>query len=259
LRHRTSIDFGNDELAAIGKRLQAAAYELIDAEDQRQELVNAIALDIRTPIVEASSTLERLAQDLDPAHPAAAVIVKNLRSTRGNFEKVLVLVNDLLTLDQLDAGHIELNLRSENIKAVVNEAMHSIGSLAGAKDIALVADCDDCILPLDRNRIIQVLTNLINNAVKFSPRNSTIKVQALEDGARVIVAVVDQGPGMTPDVAARVFDKFYRDENQKGAAFGLGLAIARLIVRSHGGEIGLDTAAGQGSTFYFTLPKKRSV
>jgi PAS domain S-box-containing protein len=177
---------------------------------------------------------------------------------RSSSEYVVRLVNDLLDVAKIEAGKLELNPEPTDLGALVRENVSLNRTLAAKKDVGIRLEVETLApLVVDPDKMVQVLNNLINNAVKYSPPGSTVDVRLHPDGQYVHVSVRDRGPGIPEDALDRVFQPFETTktkapDGQKGT--GLGLAIAKKIVEGHGGSIWVQSEPGQGATFHVTLP-----
>jgi two-component system phosphate regulon sensor histidine kinase PhoR len=173
------------------------------------------------------------------------------------------MINELLDLSRIEAGAVELHLGPVSIRELVDEAVEVFQRNAREKSVALGAHHTD-VLPViqgDRDKLLQVLTNLVQNAIKFTPPGGTVRVESrLREDQFVEVAVADTGCGIPPHEIDKVFEKFYRGESiptgDRGA--GLGLAISKNLVELHGGRIEVTSTPGAGSRFFFTLPIARA-
>jgi signal transduction histidine kinase len=179
-----------------------------------------------------------------------------LSAARADGERIQALADDLLDLSRLQAGRLELELAAVPAAALVDAAESAQRAAAEAKGVAVVREIlPDCpAVRADRDRAALVLGNLLNNAVRHTPAGGRIVVSAQEEGAAVRFEVADDGEGIPEEYVARVFDRFFRVPGRERKGTGLGLAIAREIVQAHGGRIGVESAPGRGSRFYFTLP-----
>lgn len=183
-----------------------------------------------------------------------------LELSKRNIDRLNRLINDVLKLSKLEAGKLDFALRQANLVPVIREVVKSQLKLAENKNLTLQVDFnqDKLMAIIDEDRITQVLTNLINNAIKFT-ENGGIKVSLQEDQARqlVKVCVIDSGPGILPKDQALLFEKFRQLgglEGRKTGGTGLGLAISKEIIEHHHGTIWVESEIGQGSKFCFTLP-----
>ncbi|MDP3064036.1 MAG: HAMP domain-containing sensor histidine kinase, partial [Chloroflexota bacterium] len=199
----------------------------------------------------AADTLEGGALD-DP--PAARQFLGRIQK---EVDRMGRLVQELLELSRLESGQETLNLEPASVQSTVDEAVDRHRSQAEAAGVALNARLPDA-LPLvlaDGERLQQVLSNLLDNALKFTPRGGSVTVSASEEPGRVWVNVSDSGAGIADEHLPHIFERFYKvDASRSGEGIGLGLAIARHIVHAHGGDIKVSSREGEGSTFSFSLP-----
>ncbi|MBS1993590.1 MAG: HAMP domain-containing histidine kinase [Cyanobacteria bacterium SZAS LIN-2] len=245
---------GSDEIAALDKLLHRAARELKQADRERKLVMDMVGQNIAGPLQNMAELARKLEAEADRAPAFSARGRNNLEATRRNIGRVQMLTNDLFVIDQSANLKNELQLALVRIAEVVDESMVSVGSLAREKGIQLEAEVSDVAVMLDRKRMIQVLVNLLANSIKFSPAQSTIFIKAHAVASGVQIVVRDQGPGMDQATQAKIFEKFVRQRGQKQQAFGLGLAICRLIVEAHGGQIAVESRPGAGSNFSITIP-----
>jgi signal transduction histidine kinase len=188
--------------------------------------------------------------------PSPEEVLKRTGTIRQLIDQMHRLRQDLLDVVSLESGRLAIFREAQPIEPILEEALEAAATLAAVRGQNLIAEWGSPLpsVRVDRQRILQVLSNLLGNAVKFTPEGGEITLVAHVDGAEVVVRVVDTGPGISPEDAARVFDAFWRKERGDRGGAGLGLAIARGIIESHGGAIGVDSEAEKGSTFRFTLP-----
>ncbi|MHC1729558.1 MAG: sensor histidine kinase [Syntrophobacteraceae bacterium] len=179
-----------------------------------------------------------------------------------NLSRLIYLVSDLFDFTKIEANKIEWSFQRENISGLVQEVVEIISPVATDKYISISYDYSgDIFAEIDLERIEQVLVNLIENAVKFSDPGTEIKIELKEEAENVLVAVKDQGIGISEENLEVVFEKFRTlpssgDRNKAGGT-GLGLAICKGIVQGHGGRIWVESEKGQGSTFFFSIPKEQ--
>lgn len=231
---------------------------VVRANRARDEVLAVVAHDLRSPlngIVLSASTVQRLAR-----RPGGGAAVQDaataILESAGRMDR---LIGDLLDAARLDAGQLELARERLAPAGLVGEALELARPLASAKGIALTASVAAALpeLDADRHRALQVFSNLLGNAVKFTDAGGAVRVTAECAGQFVRFAVADTGPGIRPEHLPRVFDRFWRARPGDQRGTGLGLAIARDIVRRHGGEIAVESRPGEGATFRFTLPVAR--
>jgi signal transduction histidine kinase len=166
------------------------------------------------------------------------------------------MIQDLLDVKRMESGRLGIDPKPESPASLVNDTVEMLRPLATGSTITLEADVSESLLPVmaDAARIQQVLSNLVGNAVKFTPRNGRVTVcaEAIDGGIRF--GVIDTGPGIPPDQVPHIFGQFWQAMPSDRRGIGLGLAIAKGIVEAHGGMIWVESNVGLGSTFYFTLP-----
>jgi signal transduction histidine kinase len=171
-------------------------------------------------------------------------------------ERMNRLIQDLLDVRRIDSGRMAIELRAEAVDGLLREAMDMLRPLATAASLEL--DCDLAgTLPrvaADSARILQVLSNLVGNAIKFTPAGGTVRVRAEQADREVRFAVSDTGPGIPADQLPHIFGRFWQGARVDRRGIGLGLAIAKGIVEAHGGRIWVESEVGTGSQFIFTLP-----
>lgn len=257
---------GSDELHELDYLIHQAESYLRLADKQHALLIDIIIDEIENPISASASSLDELdafarqsfqsqyQSQSQSQSQSSAQIQKCLKLAKANNLRVLSLVTELLTVERAGDELLDLDLTSVALQDVLARAAESVASLLESKSISLQISCPDIQARIDSGRIVQVLVNLLGNAIKFSPVNSTIALAAVASNGVLKLSVTDNGPGIDSETAGRVFEKFFKSSDQKGAAFGLGLAICKLIVESHRGSIGVDSQPGKGSTFWLLLP-----
>jgi signal transduction histidine kinase len=176
-----------------------------------------------------------------------------------NAIRLTVLINDILDVERLDSGRIRIESADVDLAPLFEQALDAVRPVAAEQRIALAVAPTALRLRADAARVVQVLINLVSNAVKFSPPERAVRLWAEEhEGAWVRIFVEDQGPGIPAPDQQRIFERFAHvetaDKRDKGGT-GLGLAICKSIVEHHGGRIGVDSELGVGSTFWFDLPR----
>ena len=166
------------------------------------------------------------------------------------------MIQDLLDVRRAESGRLGIDSKPESPASLVNDTVEMLLPLAKGSAITLEANVADDLLPVvaDAARIQQVLSNLVGNAVKFTPRGGRVTVCAEQIDGGVRFGVIDTGPGIPPDQVPHIFGRFWQAMPSDRRGIGLGLAIAKGIVEAHGGMIWVESQVGLGSTFYFTLP-----
>jgi len=226
------------------------------AERAKDEFVATVSHELRTPLTSIRGSLGLLEHGV--AGPLGGEALELVQIARHNAERLLLVINDILDLEKMSSGKLELTLRPIDPARLVATAVRAICGMAGQAGVEVgVAACVGGPVLGDEARLIQVLNNLLSNAIKFSRRGDRIdlSVGPGSDG-RTRFCVRDRGPGIAPEHHARVFGRFQQvdasDSRERGGT-GLGLAIVKSIVEEHGGVVGLDSAPGHGSTFWFEL------
>ncbi len=245
---------GDDELAYLDTVLQSTSGRLIESSEHRRAVMQMVAHDMRSPMMAAQASIELLNAVHGESLPPVGR--RHLPSAEKNIDRILHLVNDLLTLDKLEAGKLELEVAPCNLRELADEAISTVAGLATQANMTLLNECESVQIDGDAPRLNQVLSNLISNAIKFSKKNDVIKVVSKTDRNTVSIGVQDNGLGMDAKTASKVFDKFFQSEGEKKSqGFGLGLAICKLIAESHSGSVSVETELGKGATFWITLPR----
>jgi PAS domain S-box-containing protein len=232
--------------------LQRLFAEAQEAVRQREEVVGIVSHDLRNPL---STIAMASALLLDPGVPAER---KTMQATviRRAVEQLMRLIQDLLDMSRLGASRFSMDVRREEPAALLRAAVQLSANAAEAKQVALSLNVP-AGLPLvrgDRQRIVQVLGNLLANAIEFTPGGGRIVVGAQAAPGAVVFSVSDTGPGIPEEEQPRVFDRFWQGSRHSRAGTGLGLAICKAIVEAHGGSIRVESEAGRGATFRFTIP-----
>ena len=229
-----------------------------EVEQLKNEFVSVVSHEVRTPLTAIKGALEILATGILVDEPQEAE--QMLKIAVSNSERLLRLVNNILNLEMLDSGKMKLNLELCDINIMVKQAMETVGPIAQQKSIEIsynTLDVANIEILADEETIVQVLTNLLSNSIKFSHAGNKVEIYATVSNKEIIVAVKDYGKGVPPHKLETIFERFEQvdvsDSRQKGGT-GLGLAICKNIVEKHQGKIWVESILGSGSTFYFTLP-----
>ncbi|MFT7624483.1 MAG: signal transduction histidine kinase, partial [Myxococcota bacterium] len=227
------------------------------AERIKNEFLSVISHELRTPLTSIRGSLGLLEAGVLGALPDEAQEIVGI--ARSNTERLVQLINDILDLEKLDAGRVELRLEDISVLDVVASAARDLEIVAAQAGARLVCAeiAADVRVRGDRDRLVQVLTNLVSNAIKYSPTGGTVELRVAAVADAVRVTVTDEGPGVPEAERERLFRKFAQgdssDTRQKSGT-GLGLAISKAIVEQHGGRIGLDPTGPGGACFWFELP-----
>lgn len=229
-----------------------------EVERVKDDFISTVSHELRTPLTSIRGSLGLLDGGAMGELPDKAKTMVKIASQ--NTDRLVRLINDVLDLEKMNAGKLELHLAPEDLFTVTEEAINGVLGMASTLEIEVVGDFVDSPLPvrIDHDRMVQVITNLLSNALKFSSAGSEVKVSLrLADEHSVELAVADSGSGIPADKLEFVFDRFAQVDSTSTRAkggTGLGLAIVQEIVEMHGGTIRVTSAVGQGSTFTVILP-----
>ena len=238
---------------ALSLALRQRAEDAEQATRTRDEVLAIVSHDLRNPLNLVLTGGAFLLETATGLAPREREQLRLIHRAAGQMNR---LIQDLLDVSTLEAGKVSVDPRPEPVEPLVREACGLLGHAAEAKRIEVSCEFGPALPPVraDRDRIHQVFGNLIGNALKFTPEGGTIRVRAEPDGGAVRFSVSDTGPGIRPEHLPYVFDRFWQARRSREGGAGLGLAISRGIVAAHGGEMWVESMAGQGSTFHFTLP-----
>ena len=241
---------------AMADRLQESVDIIRRDRDRSRDFLADVSHELRTPIA-AIRTFNELLQEHAGEDPDARA--EFLEASAVQIERLDWLAQNLLELSKLDSGLVLLDLRPDDLRATVEQAVEQAETAAGRRGVHLAIQLPDRPLRIrhDPVRVGQVVANLVGNGIKFTPRGGWIRVDvvATPDGARI--DVTDTGVGIAPEELPRIFERFYRGtraSEARGSGSGLGLAIVRSIVEMHGGSVSVESRLGSGSTFTVSLP-----
>lgn len=248
---RTVTATGSDEVGTLARAFTTMAHDLAATDQQRRELISTVSHELRTPLAAQRAVLENLVDGVTP--PSEETLTVALTQT----ERLSDLVEDLLDLSRLESGTSRLDVTEIDVAALIDHATRE-ARLTGRDVTFDITTSPGMRVHGDRSRLAQVLANLLDNAVRHSPPGGTVTVTATEapdgaaDAGHWVLDVVDEGPGIDPAVAGRIFDRFSTGGEHSGGT-GLGLAIARWICSLHGGSIEVVPSSG-GAHVRVTLP-----
>jgi len=240
------------------KRYERRLKEL---DKMKSDFVSNVSHELRTPLTSIKGSVDNMLDGLTGSLNEKQI--RYLNRIKSNTDRLSRLINDLLDLSRIESGHVEVRPTNLPLTALAEEVAEHMKALAAEKLIRIeIPPADPKVTAwADRDKVTQVLINLISNAVKFTPRDGKITVALEKNGSDYIqISVADTGPGILPEERNRIFSKFYQVANvdkQKPKGSGLGLAISKALVEMHGGKIWMESEVGKGSTFYFTLPAQQ--
>jgi signal transduction histidine kinase len=242
-------EHGAREIRGLARAFNQMAGRLEQDAVQRRRLLADVSHELRTPLSVIQGNLEAL---LDGVHPPDH---EHLASLLDSSRTLSRLVDDLRTLSLAEAGELRLHREPTDLAQLLRDAIAGFQSAAESAMVTLDLDVADDLpsLDIDPTRTQQVVANLLSNALRHTPPGGRVSVRATRAGtAQVVVEVQDTGTGMAPEVAGRIFERFFRGPDSGGS--GLGLPIARELIAGQGGEISAESREGKGTTIRFTLP-----
>ena len=254
LSSRLDLNLPDDELGRLVATFNDMLERLEEGFSRQKRFVSEAAHELRTPLTAMKGTTEVcLRRDR-----TVAEYKKSLEELRGEVDHLVGLSKDLLSLSSMESESTDLNQEDLDLTDVVSSAVEIITPVAQSKGIGIEFETPDPT-PFrgDKSKINRMVLNILDNAVKYSPRGSHVSVSVESEGEWITVAISDNGPGISDDELENVFDSFHRLDEARGmnpSGVGLGLSIARWIARAHGGNITVESQLGRGSTFKIGLP-----
>jgi signal transduction histidine kinase len=239
----------------LGQGFNQMVDSLKQSDQAQNEFVANVAHELRTPLTVIKGTIETLEDGaMDDVKGRDPLLTSMQRET----DRLIRLVNDLLVLTRADAGMLKLELKPLDLGDLVKQRCDHLALLATQRKVTfeIKADKTNCVIG-DEDRLAQVLDNLLDNAIRFSPDGAVVIVAIAQQGKDICCSVHDDGPGIPKKHLPFIFERFYRAEssrNRQSGGAGLGLAIARALVQAQGGNISVESLPGQGTSFRFCLP-----
>lgn len=224
-------------------------------ERTRQEFVANVSHELRTPLSHIKGYVETL---LDGAKDDPEVSTRFLQTIARNSERLKLLIEDLLTISELESGRVTLNLQTVALRPLVQKIFDDFKARAEGKGVSLTNAVPELAVQADSIRLEQVFSNLVDNAIKYGRARGNVAVSAVSnENGMVEISVRDDGPGLSAEALERIFERFYRVDKARSreqGGTGLGLSIVKHIVQSHGGRVWVKSEPGSGATFFLTLP-----
>jgi heavy metal sensor kinase len=248
---------GRDELARLAATFDSMLDRLEKAFEQQRQFTADASHELRTPLAMLMSQIDIALER--PRSPEQ--YQQTLRSLREDVAELSRLVSEMLMLARAEAGQEPLAADRLDLAELASGVASSMEPLASARHVQLVArDCGDAPLVGDETRLMQLVVNLVDNAIKYTPPGGVVTVATRHEPGWAIVEVADTGPGIRPEHRQRIFERFFRSDmaRSRGGGAGLGLAISRWIAEAHGGEIRVESGPAGGTSFCVRLPGARS-
>ncbi len=232
--------------------LERALAQAQLATEAREDVLSIVSHDLRGPLHVLYGSTKLLGEQL--AHSMTPEVSRSMDRIERAVHNMDRLIGSLLDLARLKAGEMSLQLQEHSAEEMMRDAVESAAPLAEARSIEIeLATPHPGLVLCDRPRVLQILANLIGNAIKFSPPAATVSVGCRKEGTECLFSVADRGPGIPADRLPLIFERFWQGGHLRSGT-GLGLSIAKGLVDLHGGRIWVDSEVGRGSTFCFTIP-----
>ena len=244
------VDHGQDEVGEVARAFERMRLRLAPLDRARREFIANASHELRTPLFSLGGFLELMDdEELDPATRD-----EFLATMRDQVKRLTKLATELLDLSRLDAGHIEIELEPVSLAGTARLVANEFGAVAGQSQHTLAVDVDEDVVALgDEQRVVQIIRNLVENALVHTPPGTQVLLRAERTRAGVSLSVEDDGPGIPSEQLGHVFERFYRGDGSQASGSGLGLAIALELARVMGGALELEGAVGR-TVFRLTLP-----
>ncbi|MBB6067053.1 cache domain-containing protein [Methanococcus maripaludis] len=251
----TQINISDEKLKKHAEELKTSYNELKELDKLKSELIAIVSHELRTPLTSIKGYVELV---LDGTMGTINDSQKKcLQVADDNIVRLRRLIESMLDLSKIERGELEMYREKVNLKAIVCDVIEYLKPLATEKNIKLNKEVEDIAIEADKDRITQVLTNLIENAIKFSPANESILVSGVLEDEHIHLKVTDRGAGIPKKDMEKIFNRFYQVDSstkRKKGGSGLGLAVCKSIVEAHKGSIWVESELGKGSTFHIILP-----
>ncbi|HET6561055.1 MAG TPA: ATP-binding protein [Marmoricola sp.] len=257
LHDRVAVPSSRDETRRLAETLNAMLARIERGVVEKHRLLADTSHELRTPLAIMRSEIDVALADDEWSEPGRAVLV----SAREEVDRMSRMTDNMLTSAQADEGRLELLTSWVDLRRLIDDAVRGLAPLAVSKGVRLVVEGEHQEVQVDALRIQLVLTNLVDNAIKYSPAEGTVQITSWRQDEELGVTVTDQGPGISESDVEHLFERYYRSEDPRTTHLtgsGLGLAICRQVVVAHGGRLWAERLTGGGSAFSFALPSRRA-
>ncbi|MES2266867.1 MAG: ATP-binding protein [Bacteroidota bacterium] len=256
LKSTGKVYYGDDN------KPESVAGTIIDVTDskaydqQKDDFISIASHELKTPVTSLKAALQLMDRMKENDSLSSQMMTKLIEQSNRSMDKISTLIEDLLNLSRMNEGQLKLNKATFNIASLLANCCNHVRAV-GKHELITTGD-DTLNIIADEHRIDQVIVNMVNNAVKYAPNSKQILFKIEKKGAFAKISVKDTGPGISPEKLSHLFERYYRTDasGYQNSGLGLGLYISAEIVRKHGGEIGVESELGKGTTFWFTLPLK---
>ncbi len=246
-----------DAFNVMAADLETAFGRQRELEQARRQLIAAVSHDLRNPLASMRAMVESINDGVVTDHESVG---RYLIQLQHEVEYLSQLIDDLFELSQIDVGLIEMQRHWASMEDLISDTLESVSAQAAQRRLAVEGSVQEGLpsVLMDTRRMQRVLGNLVHNALRHTPSDGTIRIEAQDSGTEVLVTVADTGEGIPPEEISHIFEQFYRGDRARSrndGGSGLGLSIAQRIVAAHGGRIWAESEPGRGARFTFTLPK----
>jgi signal transduction histidine kinase len=248
---RVPVTDTSDELGELSVFVNAMLNRIDAVVAGMRGALDNVAHDLRTPMTRLRATAESALTSTDPATLRDA-----LADCLEESDRVVAMLDTLMDISEAETGTMALHVETTNLCDVIRQSVELYEDLAEQRGVQMDSACDgDLRIPVDRNRMRQVVANLLDNAVKYTPSGGRIHIEARRDGPEAVLSVSDTGIGIPADELPRIWDRLYRgDMSRSERGLGLGLSLVKAIVEAHGGRVSVTSTPGAGSRFELRLP-----
>jgi signal transduction histidine kinase len=247
---------GKDEIAQLDTVFHEMSDALDEASKYKQEMLAMVSHDLRSPLMSVQVSLSLLNSGALGELPSRAT--KETVVAEKNASRLIKLINDLLDIERLESGRFELELKEGDLVEIIDRSVASIDALARARNITIKTPEESVSAIFDADRMEQVFTNILSNAVKFSPEDAEVSISLKKGENLVEVCIADSGPGVPAEKRETIFERYRQAGSDKAAersGSGLGLAIVRALIIQHKGEISVEDNPEGGSVFVVKIPR----